>query len=218
MLVRFAHAADFDCFLVAGRYTLVDQVALRELLPLCRERGIAVIVGGVYNSGILADPRPSATFDYAPALPELVERAQRLEAICRRHGVPLKASSTAFPLAHPAVPSLLGGARSPTDLDEDVALLRTPLPPEHWNDLRRERLVPEEGPDTLRVDAHVHIWGPRELLRYAWMTTRLARARRRRPGLRSARADARAAGGARHRRERCWSSGSWSTTSRSRRL
>jgi D-threo-aldose 1-dehydrogenase len=146
MLVRFADAADFDCFLVAGRYTLLDQVALRELLPLCRERGIAVIVGGVYNSGILADPRPSATFDYAPAPPELVERAKRLEAICHGHGVPLKAAALQFPLAHPAVTSLLVGARSPTELDEDLALLPTSLPPELWNDLRRERLVPEEAP------------------------------------------------------------------------
>jgi D-threo-aldose 1-dehydrogenase len=151
MLVRFARAADFDCFLVAGRYTLLDQAALRELLPLCLERGIGVILGGVYNSGILADPRPGATFDYAPAPPELVERAQRLDGVCRRHGVALKAAALQFPLAHPAVTSLLVGARSPAELDEDLAMLRTQLPPELWDDFRRERLIPEEAPTP---------WGP----------------------------------------------------------
>jgi D-threo-aldose 1-dehydrogenase len=146
MLVRFARAVEFDCFLLAGRYTLLDQTALRELLPLCREQGIAVILGGVYNSGILAGPRRGATFDYAPAPPELVERARRLEALCGRRGAELKAAALQFPLAHPAVTSLLVGARSPEELDEDLALLRTPLPPELWDDLRRERLLPEDAP------------------------------------------------------------------------
>jgi D-threo-aldose 1-dehydrogenase len=146
MLVRFARAAAFDCFLLAGRYTLLDQSALRELLPLCEERGVGVVLGGVYNSGILTDPRRGATFDYAPAPAEMVERALRLEAVSRRHGADLKAAALQFPLAHPAVTSLLVGARSPDELDEDLALLRAPLPPELWDDLRRERLLPEEAP------------------------------------------------------------------------
>jgi D-threo-aldose 1-dehydrogenase len=146
LLVRFAREADFDCFLLAGRYTLLDQTALRELLPLCLARGIAIILGGVYNSGILAEPGPRATFDYAPAPGELVERARRLETACRRHGGELKAAALQFPLAHPAVTSLLVGARSPEELDEDLALLRAPLAPELWDDLRRERLLPEEAP------------------------------------------------------------------------
>ena len=146
MLVRFAREADFDCFLVAGRYTLIDQVALLELLPLCFERGIAVILGGVYNSGILADPRPGAMFDYAPAASALVERAQHLQAVCRRHGVPLKAAAIQFPLAHPAVTSLLLGARSVAELEENLELLATPVPVDLWEELRRERLIPEEAP------------------------------------------------------------------------
>jgi D-threo-aldose 1-dehydrogenase len=146
MLARFARAADFDCFLIAGRYTLLDQAALGELFPLCLERGIAVVLGGVYNSGILADPQPGSMFDYAPAPPELVERAQRLDAVCRRHGVPLKAAALQFALAHPAVTTLLLGARDPGELDENLELLRTPLPAELWDELRRERLVPEEAP------------------------------------------------------------------------
>jgi D-threo-aldose 1-dehydrogenase len=116
------------------------------MLPLCQEGGIAVILGGVYNSGILADPRPGATFDYAPAPPELVERARRLDAVCRRHDAPLKAAALQFPLAHPAVTSLLVGARSPAELDEDLALLRLPLARELWEDLRRERLLAAEAP------------------------------------------------------------------------
>jgi D-threo-aldose 1-dehydrogenase len=146
MLVRFARAADFDCFLVAGRYTLLDQSALRELFPLCLERGIAIVLGGVYNSGILADPRPGATFDYSPAPPELVERAQRLDAVCRRHGVPLKAAALQFAAAHPAVTVLLLGARDPHELDESLSLLDAPVPSELWDDLRRERLLPEQAP------------------------------------------------------------------------
>jgi D-threo-aldose 1-dehydrogenase len=146
LLARFAREADFDCFLLAGRYTLLDQVALRELLPLCLERGIAVILGGVYNSGILADPRPGSMFDYAPAPAALVERAQRLEAVCARRAVPLKAAAIQFPLAHPAVVSLLLGARSVAELDENLELLSMPVPAELWDDLRRERLIPEEAP------------------------------------------------------------------------
>jgi D-threo-aldose 1-dehydrogenase len=146
MLVRFARAAAFDCFLLAGRYTLLDQSALPELLPLCEERGIGVVLGGVYNSGILTDPRRGATFDYAPAPAAMVERARRLQAVCRRHGVDLKAAALQFPLAHPAVTSLLVGARSPEELDEDLALLRAPLPSELWDDLRRDRLLPDEAP------------------------------------------------------------------------
>jgi len=115
-------------------------------LPLCLERGIAVVLGGVYNSGILADPRPGATFDYAPAPPELVERAQRLQAVCRRHGASLKAAALQFPLAHPAATSLLVGSRSPVELEENLELLRAPLPPDLWEELRRERLLPEEAP------------------------------------------------------------------------
>jgi D-threo-aldose 1-dehydrogenase len=146
MLLRFARAADFDCFLLAGRYTLLDQSALMELLPLCRKRGIAVIIGGVFNSGILADPRPGATYDYDVAPAELVERARRLAEVCERHAVPLKAAALQFPLAHPAVTSLLLGCRSVGELEEDLALLRAEVPAEVWEDLRRERLLPRDAP------------------------------------------------------------------------
>jgi D-threo-aldose 1-dehydrogenase len=146
MLVRFAREAEFDCFLVAGRYTLLDQSALAELLPLCLERGVAVILGGVYNSGILAEPRPGATYDYSVAPPQLLERARRIAGVCERHDVPLKAAALQFPLAHPAVTSLLLGARSVAELEENLTLLRIELPAELWTELRRERLLPAEAP------------------------------------------------------------------------
>jgi D-threo-aldose 1-dehydrogenase len=144
MLVRFAREARVDCVLVAGRYTLLDQSALRELLPLCLERRIAVIAGGAYNSGILADPGAGgATFNYVPARPEVIARAQRLEAVCRRHGVPLKAAALQFPLGHPAVTSVLIGCRSPAEVEENVRLFRAEIPAELWAQLRREGLIVE---------------------------------------------------------------------------
>jgi D-threo-aldose 1-dehydrogenase len=146
MLVRFARAARFDCFLVAGRYSLLDHTALRELLPLCLERRIAVIVGGVYNSGILADPRAGATFDYVPAPAALIERAQRLQAACSGYGVPLKAAALQFPLGHPAVVSVLIGCRSAAEVEENMRLFRTDIPAELWEQLRRDRLIPEAAP------------------------------------------------------------------------
>ena len=124
MLARFAREGDFDVFLVASRYTLLDQEALTELLPLCQERGIAVLVGGVMNSGVLADPRPGSHYDYGPAPAEVVERARRLAAACDRHGVPLRAAAIQFPLAHPAVTGLIAGVRTVEHLDEYPALMR----------------------------------------------------------------------------------------------
>ena len=132
MLLRFAREADFDCFLVAGRYTLLDQAALPELLPLCVEREIAVIAGGVLNSGILAG---GTKFDYRPAPPELLERAAQLEAVCARHDVPLAAAALQFPLRQPAVASVLLGPRSPAQLAQSLDLLDVQIPAELWAEL-----------------------------------------------------------------------------------
>lgn len=146
MLARFAREADFDCFLVAGRYTLLDQPALRELLPLCLERGIAVIAGGAFNSGILADPGPDARYDYAPAGTGLIERARRLESVCRRHRTPLRAAAMHFPLAHPAVAAVVVGCRSVAELDANVAAFEAAPPPALWQELKAEGLLPETAP------------------------------------------------------------------------
>jgi len=146
MLTRFAREADFDCFLLAGRYTLLDQVALKELLPECVERGIAIIAGGVYNSGILADPRPGAHYDYQAAPAALLERAQRIRDACTRHHVPLKAAAEQFPLGHPAVECVVVGCRSAAQLDESIAMFEVDIPPDLWRDLKAEGLLPVQAP------------------------------------------------------------------------
>jgi D-threo-aldose 1-dehydrogenase len=135
MPVRFARAANFDCFLLAGRYTLLDRSGARELLPLCLQRGIAIIAGGVFNSGILADPRRGGTFNYQAAPPDVVARAQKLAEICERHGVDLKAAAIQFPLRHPAVASVLTGCRSVAEIEENVRLFQTPIADRLWLEL-----------------------------------------------------------------------------------
>jgi D-threo-aldose 1-dehydrogenase len=146
MLERFAREGDFDAFLLAGRYTLLDQDALPDLLPSCAARGIAILIGGVMNSGVLADPRPGATFDYGPASPEVIARARGLAAACERHGVPLRAAAMQFPLAHPAVTGLIAGVRTVEHLDEYPALLRRPIPTALWDDLRADGLIATGAP------------------------------------------------------------------------
>lgn len=146
MLTRFASEASFDCFLLAGRYSLLDQGALDDLLPTCAARGIGLVLGGVFNSGILANPQAGATFDYKAADPALIERARRLDALCRNHGADLKAAALQFALAHPAVSGIVLGARSPTEIEENVALAGTPVPAEVWRDIRRDGLVDPRAP------------------------------------------------------------------------
>lgn len=143
-LRRFAEEGDFDCFLLAGRYTLLEQDSL-ELLTVMAERGISLIAGGVYNSGLLVDPRPGATFDYAPAPDELVARAVRLRDTCAEYGVPLRAAALQFPLAHPVVASVVMGATSPAEVDDNLAMFALPLPAELWTTLKERELL---APDT----------------------------------------------------------------------
>jgi D-threo-aldose 1-dehydrogenase len=132
VLCGFAREADPDCFLVAGRYTALDRSAADELLPLCEQRGIAVIVGGVFNSGVLAG---GDTFDYEPAPPEVVARVERLRETCARHGVPLPAAAVQFPLHHPAVATVLVGCRTPEEVAEDVRLANIDVPDALWEEL-----------------------------------------------------------------------------------
>ncbi|HEY7736701.1 MAG TPA: aldo/keto reductase [Candidatus Limnocylindrales bacterium] len=146
MLARFARDGDFDVLLVANRYTLLDQAGLDELLPICERRGISVAIGGVMNSGILADPSSTAHFDYRPAPTAMVERARRLADICSRHGVPLRTAAIQFPLAHPAVVSVVAGVRSTAHLDEYPAAMRAPIPADLWAELRSEGLLHPAAP------------------------------------------------------------------------
>jgi len=146
MLARFTRETDVDAILAANRYTLLNQEAIDELLPLCVERGIAVLIGGVMNSGILVDPSSAARFDYIPAPPDVVARARRLAAVCDRHGVELRAAAIQFPLAHPAVASLVAGVRSIEHLDEYPRAMAMDLPAALWADLRSEGLLHPDAP------------------------------------------------------------------------
>ena len=145
-LETFARETDPDLFLLAGRYTLLEQGALDTFLPLCAERGIAVVAGGAYNSGLLADPNPGTHYNYLPAPGPLIERAQQLRAVCTRHDVPLKAAAIQFPAAHPVVAAVLTGSRRDTELSENIALFDLPIPAELWDDLRAARLLDERAP------------------------------------------------------------------------
>jgi D-threo-aldose 1-dehydrogenase len=145
-----AHA-DLDVLLLAGRYTLLDQSALPELLPRCVARGVRVVIGGPFNSGILASgahPRGGARpyFDYGPAPPEIVDRVAAIEALCAAHGVALKAAALQFPRAHPAVACVLPGARSEAELAENLALSGAPIPGAFWRALRARELVAADAP------------------------------------------------------------------------
>jgi D-threo-aldose 1-dehydrogenase len=146
MLARFARETDLDVILAANRYTLLDQSAIDELLPLCLRRGIAVLIGGVMNSGILVDPSPASRFDYVTAPPDVVERARRLAALCDRHGVELRVAAIQFPLAHPAVASLVAGVRSTEHLDEYPRAMAMNLPAALWAELRAEGLLHPAAP------------------------------------------------------------------------
>jgi D-threo-aldose 1-dehydrogenase len=144
---RCLEAADFDCFLLAGRYSLLEQAPLDSFLPLCVRRGIGVVIGGPFNSGILATGAvPGARYDYKPAPPAILERARRLERVCASHDVPLAAAALQFPLFHPAVASVIPGARSAAEVEQNVALLDHPIPPALWRDLKAEGLVRPDAP------------------------------------------------------------------------
>ncbi len=137
MLTRFVRETDLDVVLVAGRYTVLDRSAAEDLLPACLERDVSVAAGGVFNSGITvsADPRPDATYDYAPATLGVLDRARRIAAVCRAHGTTLPHAAVHFPLRHPAVRTVLLGMRSANEVRADLALLAEPPPEALWADL-----------------------------------------------------------------------------------
>lgn len=146
MLQRFADEVHLDCVLLAGRYTLLDHATSVDLMATCAHKGIGVIIGGVYNSGILAGPTEGALFNYAPASDVWLSRARALDAVCRRHETPLMAVAIQFPYANPAVSTVLTGVRSVAELDQNVRMLQHPVPDGLWRDLRAEGLVDERVP------------------------------------------------------------------------
>lgn len=149
--LRTLARADLDVLLLAGRYTLVDQEALDALLPECLRRDVAVVLGGPFNSGILATGASSpdrrlATFNYAPASGEVMARVAAIERVCDAHGVPLPAAALQLPRAHPAIACVLCGARTAEEIRADVAFMRMPIPPAFWRDLVSAGLLRPDAP------------------------------------------------------------------------
>ncbi|MFD7767449.1 aldo/keto reductase [Streptomyces sp. NPDC059787] len=145
MLTRFVRDTDVDVVLCAGRHTLLDQSALTGLLPAAREHGRSVVIGGAFNSGLLADPRPGATYNYTRAPAGLLDRALRLKEAAERHGTTLRAAALAFCAAHPAVASVLVGARSAAEVHDCADQFAAPVPAALWQELRDTGLLPPEG-------------------------------------------------------------------------
>ena len=147
MLARFASEGDFDCFLLAGRYSLLEQDALDELLPLCVEKNIGIMAGGTYNSGILAKgARKGAKYNYADAPSHIIDKARRLMDVADRHAVDIKAAASQFPLAHPAITCIVPGTRNPDRVSENFELLSQRIPADFWEELRAENLIRGDAP------------------------------------------------------------------------
>lgn len=138
---------DFDCFLLAGRYTLLEQGALDSFLPLCQERNVAIVLGGGYNSGILATGAvKGAHYNYALADESILDRVRKIEATCKRFNVPMKAAALQFVLAHPSIPTNIPGTRTKAHLEENVALIGHPIPAEFWIAMKASGLIREDAP------------------------------------------------------------------------
>lgn len=147
MCERFASAGDFDTMLLAGRYSLLEQPGLASFMPLAQQKGIGLMLGGVFNSGILATgPVSGAKYNYQPAPPQILARVAAIEAVCARHGVPLRRAALQFPLGHPAVASLVMGAVKPEEVADQVAELAASVPAALWTELKAESLLGADVP------------------------------------------------------------------------
>jgi D-threo-aldose 1-dehydrogenase len=142
-----ARAGDFDLFLLAGRYTLLEQEALESFLPYCTQKTIGIVLGGPFNSGILATgPRPGAFYNYDKAPPDILDRVRRIEAVCKAHKVTLAEAALRFPLGHPAVVAVIPGAKSPAEVRRNAAMMGKMIPAALWRDLKRDGLMREDAP------------------------------------------------------------------------
>lgn len=144
---QLAERGDFDMFLLAGRYTLLEQEALGSFLPLCEARGIGIVIGGAYNSGILATgPKPGAWYNYEPAPQDILDRVARIEAICTGHGVRLLDAAFQFPLRHPSVVSVIPGGQGVDEMDANAAAATAEIPPALWEALKAAGLMRADAP------------------------------------------------------------------------
>lgn len=138
---------DFDCFLLAGRYTLLEQESLKTFLPMCEARNVAVVIGGGFNSGILATGAiEGAKYNYTKAPQQIMDKVTKMEAICADYDIPLPAAAMQFITAHPAIPSLTVGTRTTEQLQKNIDWFSHPIPAEFWSRLKHEGLLSEEAP------------------------------------------------------------------------
>ncbi len=142
-----AERGDFDLFLLAGRYTLLEQESLQSFLPLCQKRGIGIILGGPYNSGILASgPKAGAYYNYSAAPADVIERVKRIHAVCVRHGVAMISAALQFPLFHPSVVSVIPGGQSVAEVIQNREILNVNIPAGLWHELKHEGLIRQDAP------------------------------------------------------------------------
>ena len=142
-----AERGDFDLFLLAGRYTLLEQEALESFLPLCETRGIGIVIGGPYNSGILASgPRPGAFYDYEPASDAILERVRRIDEVCVSHRVALVDAAFRFPLLHPCIVSVVPGGQRVEEVESNLRAAEAVVPPALWDDLKAQGLMRPDAP------------------------------------------------------------------------
>jgi D-threo-aldose 1-dehydrogenase len=141
--IRALEQADPDVFLLAGRYSLLNQPALDRLFPMCEQRGVHVVVGGPYNSGLLAGGR---NFEYQEAPPEMIAKRDRISALCERHGADIRAAALQFCAAHPVVAAIIPGAKRPEKVEENARLMAADVPAAVWQELKHEQLIPADAP------------------------------------------------------------------------
>ena len=150
---RLLQEADFDGFLLAGRYTLLEQDPLDSFLPLCIAKDVGIILGGPYNSGILATGAiPGARYDYVPAPPDILAKVKRISAVCAAHDTDLITAALQFPLAHPAVKTVIPGAATPDEVRQNVRIFEATVPPALWSDLKSEGLIRQDAPVPMETD------------------------------------------------------------------
>jgi D-threo-aldose 1-dehydrogenase len=144
---RYLDMFDMDFFLIAMRYTLLEQDVLNLEFPRCAERGVGIIIGGTYNSGILATGAVAgAMYNYEPAKPDILAKVAKIEAVCARHGVPLPAAALQFPLGHPIVAAVIPGAISTRQVEQNLAAFNHSIPADLWAELKHEKLIRGDAP------------------------------------------------------------------------